>query len=318
MTTTSAAPAAPPDAGGPPPVRRTRRRSPFPYALLAPSLVVLTVLVAWPLVQLVVTSFQNYGREQAFGAPATWAGLGNYRALLADPGFYAVLVRSFLFMVVAVALTISIGTLVALLLARLGRPLRFLLSVGLLLAWAMPPLSAVMVWGWMFDTQYGVVNHVLSRVTGESWRGHSWLLDPLSFFMVLGIIIVWGAVPFVAFSMYAGLTQVPGEVLEAAQIDGANARQRFFRIQVPYVRQILVILTVLSVIWDLRVFAQVYALQGIGGLYEDTSTLGVWIYQVGTASGDYGMSAAAAIVMVVIMLAVSAYYVRETLKEEED
>jgi N,N'-diacetylchitobiose transport system permease protein len=314
--TAPAAPAAPPQAGAGP-SQRARRPSPFPYALLAPALAILLVLVGWPLVNLVITSFQHFGREQAFGQPPTWAGVENYTTLLADGEFYAVLLRSFAFMVAAVATTMVLGTLLALLMMRLAKGWRTLVSVGLLLAWAIPALTSVMVWGWMFDTQYGVVNHVLGLITGESWRGHSWLIHPLSFFLVLGLIVVWMGVPFIAFTMYAGLTQVPGEVIEAAQLDGASARKRFFLVQVPYVRQIIIVLTVLSVIWDLRIFAQVYALQGIGGLYEKTSTLGVWIYQVGTASGDYGMSAAAAVVMVVIMLAVSFGYVRQTLKEED-
>ncbi|HEY0188435.1 MAG TPA: sugar ABC transporter permease [Cellulomonas sp.] len=303
-------------AQAPAPVRR-RRPSLFPYALLLPSLAFLLVLIGWPLIKLVITSFQHFGREQAFGAAPTWAGLENYTTVLTDSQFWLTLARSFAFMVAVVALTIVIGTLLALLMMRLRRGFRLLVSVGLLLAWAMPALTAVIVWGWMFDTQYGVINYLLTQITGHSWSGHSWLINPLSFFVVLAIIVIWQGVPFIAFTMYAGLTQIPGEVLEAAQIDGAGASKRFFQIQVPYVRSILTVLIVLSIIWDLRVFAQVYALQGIGGIAEKTSTLGVWIYQKGTASGDFGVSAAAAVIMVVIMLAISVSYVRQTISEEE-
>ncbi|MFV2144363.1 MULTISPECIES: carbohydrate ABC transporter permease [Isoptericola] len=318
MTTTPAAPKAPPEAFVRPPQElRTKKSSPFPYALLTPALAVLAVLVAWPILKLLVTSFQEYGRAQAFGAPPEWVGLDNYVEVLTSGEFYAVLARSVGFMVVAVVLTMTLGTLVALLMIRLGKAMRMLVTVGLLLAWAMPALSTVMVWGWMFDTRYGVVNYLLTQVTGSDWAGHSWLIEPLSFFLVLGLIVVWMGVPFIAFTMYAGLTQVPVETLEASQLDGANARQRFFQIQVPFVRSIIIVLIVLSVIWDLRVFAQVYALQGIGGLYEKTSTLGVWIYQKGTASGDFGFAAAAAVVMVFIMLLISLYYVRQTLKEDD-
>jgi N,N'-diacetylchitobiose transport system permease protein len=88
-------------------------------------------------------------------------------------------------------------------------------------------------------------------------------------------------------------------------------------IHVPFVKQVIVVLVVLSVIWDLRVFAQVYALQGIGGIAEKTSTLGVWIYQKGTATGDYGVSAAAAVIMVIMMLAISFTYVRQTIEEDD-
>ena len=305
------------DVAAEPTPRRRRRTNPFPYALLLPSLAVLLVLVAYPLVVLVITSFQHFGRAQAFGTPPEWAGLENYKKILTSGEFYTVLARSFAFMVVAVALTILLGTLIALLMMRLGRGLRLLVSVGLLLAWAMPALTAVIVWGWLFDTSYGVINYVLTKVTGDDWAGHSWLINPLSFFAVLTVILVWQGVPFIAFTMYAGLTQVSADMLEAAQIDGASARQRFFRIMLPQVRQIVVVLVVLSIIWDLKVFAQVYALQGIGGIIAKTSTLGVWIYQKGTASGDYGMSAAAAVVMVAIMLVISFQYVRQTVQEDD-
>lgn len=296
---------------------RKKKWQTFPYALLLPSIVVLLLMVAWPLIKLVITSFQKYGRAQAFGAPAEWTGLDNYKAVLTDPDFWAMLARSFAFMVAAVVLTIGLGILVALLMMRLNKFFRLVLTVALLLAWAMPALTATIVWGWMVDTDYGVLNYLLSKVFGEQWIGHNWLLGTFSFFVVLTFIIVWQGIPFVAFTMYAGLTQISSEVLEAAQIDGASAPRRFFSIQIPYVRPVLTVLIVLSIIWDLRVFAQVYALQALTSDLSSKSTLGVWIFQKGTASGDYGVSGAAAVVMVVVMLIISWYYVRETVKEDD-
>ena len=303
--------------GEAPPGSGRRKVNLFPYVLMLPSLLLLVALVGWPVVKLAITSFQHFGREQAFGKPPTWSGVQNYTKVLTDPSFWQMLTRSVMFMVAAVFLTMVIGTLLALLMQRLHKGMRMLVSVGLLLAWAMPALTSVIVWGWMFDTDYGVVNYLMSKITGNNWMGHQWLIDPLSFFVVLGIIIVWQGVPFIAFTMYAALTQIDRDVTEAAQIDGASAWQRFWRIHVPYVRQVVVVLVVLSVIWDLRVFAQVYALQGIGGIAEKTSTLGVWIYQKGTASGDYGVSAAAAVIMVFMMLAIALPYVRQTLEEDD-
>jgi N,N'-diacetylchitobiose transport system permease protein len=299
------------------PVAGRRKAQPFPYALLAPALAVLLVLVGYPVARMLVTSFQKFGRAQAFGAAPEWVGLTNYVKVLTSADFYRVLGRSFAFMLVAVSLTIVLGTLVALLMMRLNKGFRVLVSIGLLLAWAMPALTSVIVWGWMFDTQFGVINFVLTKVTGDDWAGHSWLSNPLSFFAVLTFVIVWQGIPFVAFTLYAGLTQVDGAILESAQIDGASAVRRFFQVQMPMTRSIFTVLIVLSIIWDLRVFSQVYALQGIGGIAEKTSTLGVWIYQRGSSSGDFGLSAAAAVVMCVIMLVISFYYVRQTLTEED-
>jgi N,N'-diacetylchitobiose transport system permease protein len=296
---------------------RRRRRGGFtPYALLLPALIVLAAITAWPLVQLVIMSFQRFGREQVFGAPPEFVGFDNYLAVLTDDAFWAVLGRSLAFAAVCVVVTMVLGVLVALLMKRLGTALRTLVSIGLLLAWAMPPLSATIVWGWIFDTQYGVLNHVLSSWFGLPFEGHSWLIEPLSFFFVAAIIIVWGAVPFVAFTVYAGLTQVPDEVMDAAQLVGAGGAKRFFFVVVPYIRSILIVVTILQVIWDLRVFTQIYALQSIGGLAEQTNTLGVYIYRVSLGSGDFGTGGAISILLVVILAAASIFYVRQSVKEE--
>jgi N,N'-diacetylchitobiose transport system permease protein len=129
--------------------------------------------------------------------------------------------------------------------------------------------------------------------------------------------VTWGAIPFVAFTIYAGLTQVPDEILEASQLDGASGFQRFRLIIFPYLRTIFLVVFILQVIWDLKVFTQVFALQGIGGIREHTSTLGVYIYQTALGTGEYGTGGAIAVITVIIMLSVSFYYVRQTMKEDE-
>lgn len=297
---------------------RRRRRFPWaPLALLTPALIMLVVFIGWPLVQLVIMSFQEFGRAQIFGAPPEFIGLGNYAAVLTDPEFWAVLVRSVALCVVSVVATMVLGVVIALMMTKLGAVMRTAVSVSLLLAWAMPALTATIVWGWIFDTEYGLVNWLLTQITGQDWIGHSWLSDPLSFYAVAAIIITWGAVPFVAFSAYAGLTQVPDEVMEAAALDGAGGFARFRLIVLPYIRSILLVLLVLQIIWDLRVFAQIYALQSIGGVRADTNTIGVYIYSVSMASGDLGAGGAISVILVLILLAISAYWIRTMLRQEE-
>lgn len=288
-----------------------------PLALLLPAAAVLAVMVGYPLARLVLVSFQEFGRAQVFGLPAPYVGLDNYRDILTDPVFWRVFARSVAFAAVNVAATMLVGTLVALLLTKLNRFFRLLTTVGLLVAWAMPALTAIIIWGWMFDTQFGVVNYVITTLTPLDYTGHSWLINPLSFYFVATVVIVWQSVPFVAFSVYAGLTQVPDDVIEAAQLDGASAWQRFRFITVPYLRPIFVIVTVLSIIWDLRVFTQIFALQGIGGVREKTSTLGVYIYQTSIGTGDFGHGGAVAVILVIVMLAIAVGYVRSSLKAEE-
>ena len=142
-------------------------------------------------------------------------------------------------------------------------------------------------------------------------------MNPLSFFFVAAVIVVWGAVPFVAFSVFAGLTQVPDEVLEAAAIDGANGWQRFWGITLPIVRPVLAIVLLLQLVWDLRVFAQIKLLQDAGGTPSETNLLGTYIYQLGIGSGDFGTSSAVSIFVLVLTIALSWGYVRTLIREDE-
>jgi N,N'-diacetylchitobiose transport system permease protein len=294
-----------------------RRGELLPYLLLIPAGIVILALTGWPLLQLLIISFQEFGRAQIFGAPPAWVWFDNYADVLTDPVFWQVLGRSIVFALVNVVTTMALGILVALLMTRLNRGFKLLVSAGLLLAWAMPPITATVVWGWLFDTQSGVVNYVLSTVFGLDFIGHSWLIEPLSFFFVATVIITWQSVPFVAFTTFAGLTQVPNEVLEAATLDGSTGIQRFRFIVFPYVRPVLLVLLLLQIIWDMRVFPQIKALQSIGGISADTSTIGVYIYNVSIAGGDLGAGGAIAVILVAVMMALSAYYIRSTLRQDE-
>ena len=295
-----------------------RRGELLPWLLLIPAGIVVLALTAWPLLQLLVMSMQEFGRAQIFGAPPTWIWFENYAEILTDPTFWTVLGRSVLFALVNVAATMLLGILIALLMTRLNRGLKMLVSAGLLLAWAMPPITATVVWGWLFNTDYGVINYVLSHLFGLSeFQGHSWLINPLSFFLVATIIITWQSIPFVAFTVFAGLTQVPTEVLEAAELDGSTRFQRFRFVTFPYLRPVLLILLILQIIWDMRVFPQIRALQTIGGIAAETNTIGPYIYSVSIAGGNLGIGGAIAVILVIVMLGLSAYYIRSTLRQDE-
>ncbi|MCH1884284.1 sugar ABC transporter permease [Agrococcus sp. ARC_14] len=309
---TVVAPARPPRAP-----RARRRAGALPLLLLAPATAVVAAVIGWPLVQLALLSFQEFGRAQVFGQPAEWVWLDNYIAVLGDGVFWAVLWRTVAFAAVCVVSTMLLGIGLALLMQRLPKPFRILMSVGLLLAWAMPALTATIVWGWMFDTDYGVVNGMLRDVLGlADFDRRSWLIDPLGFFTVATIVIVWGAVPFVAFMVFAGLTQVPEEQMEAAALDGAGPVKRFSAIVLPQLAPILVIATILQLIWDLRVFTQIFALQDIGGIRAETSTLGVYIYQTAISGGDFGTGGALAMITMLVIMLIAFPLMRRMLRSE--
>ena len=288
-----------------------RRSSALPYWLLVPSVAVLVLMLGYPLYRLVMLSVHEYGMEQIFGQPAAYVGLDNFREILTERYFWTVLWRTLIFCAVNVAGTMILGVLIALLLQALGSKMRLLVATSLIFAWAMPALTATVVWQWIFDTQYGLVNWALSK------PGHSWLAEPASFFAVATIIVVWMGVPFVAFTTYAALTQIPTELIEAAEIDGAGVVARWRYVIFPAIRPILLIITSLSILWDFRVFTQIYVLQRAGGISRETNLLGVYAYRISIGENAFDIGAAIAIVMVLITLLLTITYLRSMIRQDE-
>jgi N,N'-diacetylchitobiose transport system permease protein len=299
-----------------PPQRRRSRRHLLPLLLITPALVLLLAALGYPIVWQVLTSFRQYGLLQQFGAPAPFVGLDNYASLVTDPYLWTVVVRSVVFCVVTAVVTVAIGGGMAVLMNALETWPRLVLQVALLVAWAMPVVAAMTVWIWIVDWRRGLLNWSLVQLGVEGAQGHNWLAQPLSFFTVAGIIIVWMSVPFVALSIYAGLTQVSTEVLEAAALDGASSIQRLRHIILPLIAPVLSIVMLLQLIWDLRVFTQIKLLQDAGGVANETNLLGTYVYQLGTGKGDFGTASAVSILILVLTIALSWYYVRSLMKED--
>jgi N,N'-diacetylchitobiose transport system permease protein len=287
-----------------------------PYLLLAPAAVALGAAVVFPFVYLVVISFQQFrARELIQDLPTVWVGLANYRYIVAKPEFWAVLGRTLIFAGVNVALTVGVGMAIALLLQRLGSRMRLLLSISMVLAWATPTVTATQVWQWLFDRDFGVVNWVLTSLRLGNFTQHSWLSDPTSLLGLATLIVVWGALPFVALVLYAGLSQVPEDLYEAARVDGANGWATFRQVSLPLLAPILLVLTLLSTIWDFRVFTQIFVLQKSGGISEDTNLIGIWAYhQSFGGTPNYGRGAATAFIGVVILLMITAVLVRRMVR----
>lgn len=310
-TTTTRSAAAPPSRTAAP-----RRRSPLPYLLLVPAVLALLAGLGYPVYWQIITSLQEFGLAQQFGQPPTFVGLDNYARIFGDDRLWAVVVRSVLFCLVNAFVTVLLGTLFALLMRAVHTWVRYVLQIALLLAWAMPMVAAVTVWKWLFDYRTGVVNYLLVQLGFTGYQGHSWLAQPLSFFFVATVIIVWMSVPFVALSVYAALTQVSGEVMEAAQIDGASPWQSFWAIVMPMIRPVISIVLLLQIIWDLRVFAQIRLLQDGGAPVGETNLLGNFIYELGVGRQDFAGAAAVSIFVLLLTIVLSWPYVRNLLKED--
>jgi N,N'-diacetylchitobiose transport system permease protein len=301
---------------------RKARRFAAPYFLLLPSLVLIALLVLWPTVQIAIYSFQNYGIPQVLGTlPKQWVGFGNYSQIISDPLFWSSLRISVVFAVVAVPLSLLVGTLVGLLLHNLGQRMAAVVSTSALLAWAMPPVSASVLFVWLFSQDGGVVDWGLSRLPswlggGAHWATFNWTTNSaLPAYTVVAMLVVWQGFPFIAVSVLAGLKMVPSELGEAARVDGASPWRSFWSVTFPILKPIFMVLLMLSVIWDFGVFTQAYIVTGgLGNLNE--YNLGVYAYDKAfTTPPEYGVASAMALILTLVLLVISVWYVRANVKQ---
>ena len=293
-----------------------RRKLRAPYLLLIPAVVILLAGMGYPVIWQIVTSLQKYGLQQQFGKPAPFVGFENYATLAVDGELWAIVGRSLVFCILTAALTLALGTLLALLMTNISKAAKLILQVALLLAWSMPVVAAMTVWIWLFDRRRGAINYLLDMIPGVHMNRFDWLAQPSTFFAVAAIIVIWMSVPFVAFSIYAGLTQISEEVLEASQLDGTSPFQRFRFIIAPMIRPVIGIVLLLQLIWDLRVFTQITMLKDAGSKSGDYDLLGTYIYKLGTSSQNFGMASAVSILVLAITIALSWFYIRSLLKED--
>lgn len=297
-----------------------------PYVLLAPGLLILAGVLIYPLIQMTVISFQKVGVAQIAGRrPADWVGADNYTGVFASEVFWSALRNTVLFAALAVPLTLILGTAIGLLLHRLGRKMSLLLVVGLMFAWAVPPVAQGAIWRWLADSERGIVNWALNLLPDRlstllfgraDWTGEPWLNDAWSIYLILILCVVWAGVPFVAVSVLAGLKGVPSELHEAARVDGSGPWRTFWKITFPLLKPVFAVLTVLSVIWDFKVFGQLVVLAGQSN--REAYNLSMYaVAEAFKAPPKMGSGAAIAIVLTVLLLVVTAFYIRQMFRQEE-
>ncbi len=287
-----------------------------PYLLLLPALIAVLVLLGWPTIQLIGISFRKLDLRELVSGDMVWIGLENYSAILADPEFWEITIRTLVFTTAVVVTTLLLALFMALLMRHLNPVVRMLLQVSLIVAWATPVIATTTIFQWIFDQQYGILNKTLAKLGFEQFIGFSWFSTGPSTLMVIGMLVVWQAVPFVAFTLYAGLLGVPKEQYEAAAIDGASPWQGFWAVSWPAIRPILTMVTFLSVLWDFKVFAQVWAIRQ-GGPDGASTTLPVFMYLKGLAGNHFGAAATVALLMMLVLILLTARYVQLLVRSKE-
>ncbi|MFI5616358.1 carbohydrate ABC transporter permease [Streptomyces sp. NPDC051567] len=289
----------------------------LPYLLVAPAVIGMAGLLLYPLIKNVILSFQDINKVEFIQRKYPLAGFDNYTQLLTDSQFWTVVVRSFAFTAANVVLIMVLGGLIGILLNRLGKWMRLVLSIGLVLAWAMPVVASVTIFRWLFDEQFGVVNWVMRTLGFSGYEQHNWFESGIATLTIVTVLVVWGSIPFVALNMYAALTTVGGELYEAARMDGANGWQTFWQIVFPILKPFFLVTTFLEVIWVFKAFTQVYAMN-FGGPDRASEILPVFAYIEGQSQSHYGLAAAISVLTIVMLIIVMSFYFRLILKEEKE
>jgi N,N'-diacetylchitobiose transport system permease protein len=292
--------------------RQRARRQKAPWLYLAPALIVLGGLLVYPIYQLGLISVFQYTQAQVSGGePTTFEGFGNYAELFGDSQFWQVLLATVVFAAACVVSTLAVGCALAVLLTRVRAVPRLVLMLAALGAWATPAVTGSTVWLFLFDADFGPVNRVLGL--GD----HSWTYGRFSAFFLVLLEVVWCSFPFVMVTVYAGIRAVPGEVLEAAALDGASHWRIWRSVLAPMLRPILVVVTIQSVIWDFKVFTQVYGIRQ-GGPNRETVTMALYAYQQGIGSREFGTAAAISVIMMLLLVGGLAWYARMMVRSVEE
>lgn len=296
-----------PSLGGTPPTAGVARKADrrLGYALVAPVVILLLLVTGYPLVYNLWNSFHNVILSNA-GAPQNFVGLKNYQELASAAGFPAALARTLGFMVVSVVLETIAALGLALMLHKAFHG-RGVLRAAVLIPWAVPTVVSALLWTTMFDSRSGFVDYVLGilHLPGSQT---TWLAGEWTAWTAVLVADAWKNVPFIAIILLAGLQLIPGDVYEAAKIDGATAWQSFRRMTLPLLRPALMVALIFRTLQAFLVFDIIYIMTG-GGPGTTTETLSYLNWQAFLVDTNFGYGGAISISLVVFSLFIAGVIV---------
>jgi multiple sugar transport system permease protein len=278
-------------------------------SFLWPAMLILVALLLYPLIEVIRLSFFQSNLQAE-----VWIGLANYGRLVHDPLFWRAFWQTVIFTFFSVVLHLVFGLALALLLnMQINRFFRSLARGILIVPWLLAPTVAGMIWVLML-APFGVVNGLLISL-GVMAPGTTvaWLGDPSTALGSVTAMNVWRAFPFFMVMLLAGLQAVPRELYEAAEIDGASLFRQFWHITLPQLRGVITTIVLLDSIWTFRAFDPVFVMTG-GGPAHASEVLATVIYFDGFQKLDFGYASAQAVVMFIVLFAVSALYMRRAMR----
>lgn len=287
-----------------------RKQALVGWLLLAPSLCLLGGLVVFPVLYNVWLSLFD---KHAFMPVQTFVGLRHYRYFASDPEFWSSFYYGCVYAGATMVLQLGVGVPAALLLNEAFRG-RNLLRGVVLFPYMIPTIVAVILWKWLLNDSYGLVNYLLLQ-SGAARTPVAWL-GPDHIMTALIVTSVWQFFPFVVVTYLARLQTIAPELYEAATVDGASAWRRFLHVTLPQTASVLFVIVLLRSIWMFTKFDTVWLLAGEGGVSRYVRTLPVYAYSRSFTYLQAGMGASLAVIMFAMLLAATAIYFRLFRTEE--
>jgi multiple sugar transport system permease protein len=286
------------------------RRHLLPFAFLAPALLIELGIIVYPVLQTFWMSLHDFVLFRPNNAP--FIGLGNFVRAFSDPVFWTSAWNSVIWIVLVVGFQFLLGLATALLLNQ-SFWWRGLARALVIIPWALPSVITALMWTWMYDYDLGVINDVLLRLHLID-APIAWLARADTTLGAVILALVWQGFPFFAVMILAGLQTVPVELIEAAEIDGANAFQRLTKVILPSISEVIATALLLRTIWVANSLDVILVMTG-GGPGYTTYTVPLYAFLKAYSSMEFGYAAALALIMTALLLLVIYAYVRRAARE---
>jgi multiple sugar transport system permease protein len=286
----------------------------FSLTLLTPAVLMTAVFILLPVIDSVIKSFLDYRvRNIISGAPGRWNNYANYIRLFQNSKLLPAIGITFVFVLVVVSLQFVFGMALALVLNSKIRGARFLRSI-MMTPWVVPTIISALIWMWIFQPQYGLLKFLAAVLSGGRVPDLAMLNRPALALFGIAIAALWKQIPLTTLLLLAGLQNVPDDMLEAATVDGANSTVRFFRIILPYMKNVIKVALSMAIIENFKQFPLVWTMTG-GGPNNATTTLAILSYREAFVSNNLGSGAAVTTIWMLLMIVVVFVYNRLMITE---
>ncbi|PMQ01160.1 MAG: ABC transporter permease [Dictyoglomus sp. NZ13-RE01] len=286
-----------------------QRKKIIPYLLIAPAMLIMIAVTFYPLVYSFYIAMTNMSMYSFFNPK--FIGLENFKKIFSDIEFYILFFRTVIWTVVNVFFHVVIGVMLALLLNK-RLPGSGLFRILLILPWATPQYIVALTWRNMFNFRYGAINLLLEKI---GLQPIPWLSDPFWAFVAVIITNIWLGFPFMTVVTLGGLQAIPPQLYEAADVDGANPRQKLFKITLPLLKPVLIPAITLGVIWTFNMLNVIFLITR-GGPGEKTHILVTKMYTSAFDFYRYGYASALSVVVFIILLIFSAFFIKLSQSRE--